>query len=80
MERLFHRCTLLVQVSDYFYIPFFTSRSNWERAKKMKTKSIVFTSLLCLEVSPLEHFEEKSLKTFIAPYIIICLFSFSTHC
>lgn len=46
MERPLYRFTVLVQISDYFYIPQFISVSNWE--KKMKTKSIVSTSLLCL--------------------------------
>lgn len=50
MERVLYSCTVLVHVSDDFYIPLFISRSNWEKKKKVKTKSTVFTSLLCLEV------------------------------
>lgn len=46
MERPLYRFTVLIQISDYFYIPQFISGSNW--VKKMKTKSIVSTSLLCL--------------------------------
>lgn len=78
MERVLYSCTVLVHVSDDFYIPLFISRSNWEKKKKRWRPNQLY-SLLCFAwKSPGAFWRRKSLKTLIAPFIIICLFSFST--
>lgn len=77
MERVLYSCTVLVHVSDDFYIPLFISRSNWEKKKRWRPNQLC--SLICFAwKSPGAFWRRKSLKTLIAPFIIICLFSFST--
>lgn len=61
-------------VSDYLCNPLFISMSNW--GKKIQTKSIVFTSLLCLRV-PWSIFKKKifeNVYNFFHTYLSIQIF------